>query len=76
MKKSWKEKIDVLKIDIEWSEKEVFENNSKKWLSSTSIIFLELHERYKKWVTKSILNIAKQYGYNKSISWENVVFKK
>lgn len=76
LKRSGLKKVDILKIDIEWAEKEVFENNSDDWLKTTDIIFLEVHERYKKWVTKSVLDITKKYNYNQSISWENLVFRK
>lgn len=36
--------IDLLKIDIEGSEKEVFEYNYEHWLSKTKIIIIELHD--------------------------------
>ena len=39
------EQIDILKIDIEGSEKEIFSNNSEKWLSKVNILVLELHDR-------------------------------
>lgn len=38
--------IDILKIDIEGSEKEVFENPSK-WIERVSAIIIELHDRFR-----------------------------
>jgi hypothetical protein len=38
--------IDILKIDIEGAEKEVFEN-SDLWMRKTNVIIIELHERLK-----------------------------
>ncbi len=38
--------IDILKIDIEGSEKEVFSNNTE-WLSKVGLIFIEFHDRKK-----------------------------
>lgn len=43
-KNNW-EYIDVLKMDIEGSEKSVFEGNFDSWLPKTKILFVELHER-------------------------------
>lgn len=35
--------VDVLKVDIEGSEAEVFSNNPDKWLPSVKNIVIELH---------------------------------
>ena len=40
------EKIDVLKIDIEGAEKEVF-SNASSWIDKVESIIIELHERMK-----------------------------
>lgn len=40
------DKIDILKIDIEGAEKEVF-SDSAKWLDKTETIIAELHDRMK-----------------------------
>jgi FkbM family methyltransferase len=39
------DKIDLLKLDIEGSEKEIFSRNVD-WLDRTSVIAIELHDRY------------------------------
>jgi FkbM family methyltransferase len=36
--------IDLVKIDIEGSEKSVFEGEVEKWLPKTKVLFVELHE--------------------------------
>lgn len=38
------EKIDILKLDIESSEKEVFSDNYHEWLSITKMIVIEIHD--------------------------------
>jgi hypothetical protein len=40
------EEIDILKMDIEGAEKEVF-NNSRRWIQKVNAIVVELHERFK-----------------------------
>jgi FkbM family methyltransferase len=54
--------IDVLKIDIEGSEKEVFEN-SAQWINSVSVFFIELHDRMKKGCAKSFFNAIGHFDY-------------
>jgi hypothetical protein len=38
------DRIDILKIDIEGAEKEVFESSSK-WIDKVSVIMTELHDQ-------------------------------
>ena len=39
------DKIDLLKIDIEGAEKELFEYDSDKWIGNVNAIFIEIHDR-------------------------------
>jgi len=68
--------IDILKIDIEWSEKKVFENNSSNWLNKTKYIFVETHERYVKWCEQIIKEKAKEFWFKLDSKWENLILKK
>ena len=43
-KNNW-ETIDILKIDIEGAEKQLFESNYENWLPKTKIIMVETHDR-------------------------------
>ncbi len=42
------DQVDILKLDIETSEKIVFSNNYEQWLSKVKILIIELHD----WVEK------------------------
>jgi FkbM family methyltransferase len=53
-------KIDIFKIDIEGSEKEVF-NNCISWIDNVNSIIVELHERMKKGCNKSFYKITKRF---------------
>ena len=57
------EKIDVLKIDIEGSEKEVFELGAETWLPKVKTMVLELHDRVKKGCTAALVNALKTREY-------------
>jgi FkbM family methyltransferase len=49
------EEIDILKMDIEGAEKEVF-NNSSEWIRKVKSIVVELHERMKNGCNRSFYN--------------------
>ncbi len=38
------DRIDILKVDIETSEKVVFSDNYEQWLPKTKMILIELHD--------------------------------
>jgi FkbM family methyltransferase len=52
--------IDVLKIDIEGAEKEVFDS-CESWINKTNCIIVELHERMKKGCSKSFYRHVKYF---------------
>ena len=52
--------IDVLKIDIEGSEKEVFEN-SARWIDRVGMIAVELHDRFKSGCSSSVYSATKDF---------------
>lgn len=68
--------IDILKMDIEGSEKNVFEQNYQYWLSKTTFGFLELHENYAPGVTDLVHSRLSEFNFKVSKSGENVVFSK
>ncbi len=66
--------IDLLKIDIEGSEKEVFEANTEYWLPKTKAIFIETHDKMKKGSSKAVFKAISQYDFSFSMNDENLVF--
>ena len=68
--------IDILKMDIEGSEKKVFEQNYQYWLSKTTFGFLELHEDYAPGVTDLVHSRLDEFNFKVSNSGENLVFSK
>ena len=55
MKEQGIEHIDILKIDIEGAEREVFKDPSS-WLGSVDALIVELHERMKSGCDRSFYN--------------------
>lgn len=66
--------IDILKIDIEGAEKEVFAFDYENWLPKTKILIIELHDHMKKGCSKSVFQAISQYDFSFSRLDENLVF--
>jgi len=52
--------IDILKIDIEGSEKEVFET-SASWINKVGVIVIELHDHYKTGCSRSVYSATRDF---------------
>lgn len=59
--------IDLCKINIEGSEKELFEKNYEKWLQITEVITIELHDHMRAGCTRSFFNALQKSDF--SLSW-------
>ncbi len=66
--------IDILKIDVEGSEKEVFSGNFEKWLPKTKVIFVEVHDQMKKGCSKAVFNAISKYNFHFTMKHENLIF--
>lgn len=68
------DQIDILKIDIEGSEKELFEMNFENWLKITKVLIIELHDGLKPGASKSFFKAVSQYDFHMSRKNENLIF--
>lgn len=66
--------IDLLKIDIEGGEKELFESNYENWLPRTRNIAIELHDGIKMGSSKSFFKAISSYNFSYQIRGENLLF--
>lgn len=66
--------IDILKIDIEGSEKEVFESGYQSWLPKTKAIIIELHDHMRQGASKSVFHAISQYNFSCEMQDENLIF--
>ncbi|MDA3616799.1 FkbM family methyltransferase [Polluticaenibacter yanchengensis] len=66
--------IDILKIDIEGSEKELFSTNYENWLPKVKLIIIELHDKMNTGATKTFFEaINKSFtDYSLSLKGENL----
>ncbi len=66
--------IDILKMDIEGSEKEVFSSDCDKWLPLTKCLIVELHDRMKAGCSRSVFKAISNYNFEFSLRGENLIF--
>jgi len=65
--------IDVLKIDIEGSEKEVFTSDYEYWLPRTRYIIIELHDHIRKGSSKAFFEALVRYNFSTTVKGENII---
>jgi FkbM family methyltransferase len=66
--------LDIVKIDIEGSEKEVFSENTDNWLSITKVLIIEFHDRMTPGSSKSVFKALENFNYEFAIKGENIIF--
>ncbi|PQJ20611.1 FkbM family methyltransferase [Tenacibaculum sp. SG-28] len=66
--------IDIIKIDIEGYEKELFENNTDNWLKNTKCLIIELHDRMKNGCSSSFFSAISKHDFSFMHQGENLVF--
>ena len=67
------EEIDILKLDIEGSEYEIFTRNYKNWISKVKVFILEAPDSDHPGTTQAIYNSLSAYKYNTYVCGENLV---
>lgn len=67
-------RIDILKLDIEGSEKEVFSEGFESWLPKTRLLVVELHDEMKAGCSDSVLNAVNKYDFTSYTKGENTIF--
>jgi FkbM family methyltransferase len=70
--KHWTQ-LDLLKIDVEGSEKEIFEGDTS-WLASVKIMMIEFHDRFKPGCEDAVFAAADKCNFKSFAQGENHVF--
>jgi len=68
------ESIDLLKLDIEGAEKEIFDNNCL-WLYKVKTLVIELHDRFKLGCAMNFFSALNDHNYTLSIHGELLIIK-
>lgn len=67
------DQIDILKVDIEGAEVELFSKNADEWLAKVRVIIIELHDWLRPGCAKSFFKAISKYDYTYSHKGENEV---
>jgi FkbM family methyltransferase len=63
--------VDILKMDIEGAEKEIFSHETV-WLNKVRLLIIELHDNYKDDCTKTFFKAIEGYNYEAVFRDENI----
>ncbi len=66
-------RIDILKLDIEGSEKYLFEGNHEHWLPFVRCLIIELHDRMLPGCTRAVFGAIAKYNFSCSTRGANLV---
>lgn len=67
------EHIDILKMDVEGAEKEIFGQGSTEWLKKVDILVIELHDMYKDGTATAFFNALNNNFSKMYFQGENIV---
>lgn len=69
------DRIDILKIDVEGAEKEIFSSNFDKWLPKVNCLVIEQHDRIKEGCSNSLFKAVNNFPFSLSMRGELLIFK-
>jgi FkbM family methyltransferase len=64
--------IDILKLDIEGAERELFQEGCEEWLPRVKMIIIELHDRYAPGCSRAVYSKLCQVPFRQEIRGENI----
>ncbi|MBS1743716.1 MAG: FkbM family methyltransferase [Bacteroidetes bacterium] len=65
--------LSIMKIDIEGSEKEIFQYNSSAWLTKTDCVITELHDWLKPGTSKIFFKSMSDFDWITYVKGENII---
>ncbi|HJQ67355.1 MAG TPA: FkbM family methyltransferase [Blastocatellia bacterium] len=71
LERSGAARIDILKLDIEGAEREVF-SHDPEWLGKVDLLIIELHDHYKPGCSASVYSAISKYDFTEFQKGENL----
>jgi FkbM family methyltransferase len=69
------EKIDLLKLDVEGSERQIFYDNYDYWIRRTANILIELHDWSHKDCSRTVFSAISNYNFTSAVTHGMIWFK-
>lgn len=73
LEESGRERIDVLKLDIEGAEKELFGPDCEAWLSRVGTLLIELHDGFVPGCSRAFYSAILRRPFRQEINGENII---
>lgn len=67
------DRVDVLKLDIEGAEKEVFQSGAELWLGRINVLIVELHDWLREGCGQAFYRATSQHPFKHFTAGENVI---
>ncbi|MBM3431795.1 MAG: FkbM family methyltransferase [Bacteroidetes bacterium] len=74
LKNSGRKTLDLVKLDIEGAEREIFRTDYASWLPHTRLLIVELHDRTIPGCSKALFEAMANYDFSCETRWENLIF--
>ena len=68
-------RFDLVKLDVEGAEREIFSGDVDAWLSRTRVLVVELHDRMRPGCAHAVLGALARRPFSMSVQGENLVFR-
>ena len=72
LRETGRRRIDILKLDIEGAERELFSTSSEDWLPFVRLIVIELHDRFKVGCSEAFYKRISQKPFMQEVRGENI----
>jgi FkbM family methyltransferase len=73
LKMSGEQTIDILKLDVEGAEKEIFSAPDCSWLSKTKVLIIELHDRMVPGCSAALEKALEGYSFRRMVRGEDLI---
>jgi FkbM family methyltransferase len=68
-------RIDLLKLDVEGAEIELFGPGCERWLSRVNILVFELHDRFRLGCSRAVYTALTKFSFHQEIRGENIFIR-
>lgn len=66
--------IDILKLDVEGAEKEIFSASCDEWLPRTNVLMIEFHDRFKPGCSNAVFSVVKPQDFHHAERGQTLIF--
>jgi hypothetical protein len=69
------QRVDILKLDIEGAELELFGPGCEQWLPLVDILIVELHDRFRSGCSRAFYKAITNFNFRQEVRGENLFIR-